>query len=251
MGEVLSFGPFVVDPQRQTVLRDGLAVPLGQRAVALLAALAAAAGAVDKSTLMDAAWPNTIVEENNLTVQIAALRRALGQRADGNEWIVTVPRVGYRLIKDATPSSEKAENGSSKLPSIIVLPFPNLSGDTSQDYFADGVVEDLIMALSRFSSFVVLARNSSFAYKGRDVDVRDLQRDLGVRYAVEGSMRRAGNRMRVTAQLVDTQSGAQLWSDTFDGVVADVFDVQERIAKRRWSVRVGLVRSIWMPTISR
>lgn len=231
MGESCNFGPFVLDPERQIVLRDGVTLPLGQRALALLTALAKADGPVDKSTLMEAAWLGTIVEENNLTVQISALRKALGLRDDGSEWIVTVPRVGYRLIKGATGSTNDAEIGGLKLPSIIVLPFQNLSGDVSQDYFADGVVEDLIMALSRFSTFVVLARSSSFAYKSRNVDVRELQRDLGVRYAVEGSMRRAGNRMRVTAQLVDAASGAQLWSDTFDGVVEDVFDVQERIAE--------------------
>ena len=186
---------------------------------------------MNKSALMEAAWPSTIVEENNLSVQIAALRKALGQRNDGGEWIVTVPRVGYRLIRGVAPRTNDTENGGLKLPSVIVLPFQNLSGDASQDYFADGVVEDLIMALSRFSAFVVLARHSSFSYKGRDIDVRELQRDLGIRYAVEGSMRRAGNRMRVTARLVDAASGAQLWSDTFDGVVEDVFDVQERIAE--------------------
>lgn len=230
MGKSIAFGPFVIDEERQLLRRDGADLPVGRRGFALLTALAKTDGPVHKSALMEAAWPNLVVEENNLTVQIAALRKVLGERGDGLEWIVTVPRLGYRLIRDHAPIGNDSDNDL-KLPSVVVLPFLNLSGDATQDYFADGVVEDLIMALSRFSSFVVFARSVSFAYKGRVVDVRDLKRELGIRYAVEGSMRRVGNRMRVTAQLVDAASGAQLWSDTFDGLVNDVFDIQERIAE--------------------
>ena len=112
-----------------------------------------------------------------------------------------------------------------------MLPFQNLSGDPEQDYFADGVVEDIITALSRFKSFAVIARNSSFVYKGRAVDVRQVARELGVRYVLEGSVRRAGNRLRITAQLVEADSGAHLWAQNFDGDVEDVFDVQDRITE--------------------
>ena len=117
------------------------------------------------------------------------------------------------------------------LPSLAVLPFQNMSGDAEQDYFADGVVEDLTTALSRFRSFVVIARNSSFAYKGRPTDVRQVARELGVRYVLEGSTRRAANRLRISAQLVDGASGAHLWADHFDGTTEDVFDVQDRITE--------------------
>jgi TolB-like protein/Tfp pilus assembly protein PilF len=106
-----------------------------------------------------------------------------------------------------------------------------MSGDVEQDYFADGIVEDVITALSRFKSFAVIARNSSFVYKSRAVDVRQVAKELGVRYVLEGSVRKSGNRLRITAQLVDGTSGAHLWADRFDGAVEDVFDVQDRITE--------------------
>ncbi len=114
-------------------------------------------------------------------------------------------------------------------PSVAVLPFDNMGGDDEQEYFADGVVEDIITALSRFKDFAVIARNSSFVYKGRAVDVREVSRELGVRYLLEGSVRRSGNRLRITAQLIDAATGAHLWADKFDGTLEDVFDFQDRI----------------------
>ena len=120
---------------------------------------------------------------------------------------------------------------ASVIPSLAVLPFHNLSGDPEQDYFADGVVEDIITALSRFKSFAVIARNSSFVFKGRAVDVREVARDLGVRYVLEGSVRRAGERLRIGAQLIDGTTGAHLWAQNFDGTVDEVFDFQDRITE--------------------
>jgi TolB-like protein/class 3 adenylate cyclase len=117
-------------------------------------------------------------------------------------------------------------------PSIAVLPFQNLSGDPEQEYFADGVVEDIITALSRFKSLFVIARNSSFAYKGRSPDIRQVGRDLGVRYVLEGSVRRAANRLRITAQLIDAQSGAHAWADRFEGSPQDVFELQDEVTQK-------------------
>jgi TolB-like protein/class 3 adenylate cyclase len=114
-------------------------------------------------------------------------------------------------------------------PSIAVLPFQNMSGDREQEYFADGIVEDIITALSRFSALFVIARNSSFTYKGHAVDVKQVGRDLGVRYVLEGSVRKSGNRVRITGQLVDTSNSAHLWADRFDGGLEDVFDLQDRV----------------------
>jgi len=128
-----------------------------------------------------------------------------------------------QVAKDNPPLPDKL--------ALAVLPFQNMSGDPEQEYFADGVVEDIITALSRFKSFAVIARNSSFVYKGRAVDVRHAAKELGVRYVLEGSVRRLGQRLRITAQLVDGTSGAHLWADRFDGVVEDVFDVQDRITE--------------------
>jgi TolB-like protein len=224
-----TFGPFVLDSGR--LLRDGDVVAVGQRGLAVLDALLESDGAVvAKADLLERAWPGTIVEEGNLSVQIAALRKALGQDTDGRDWIVTVPRVGYRLARGVAPSRPAAA-GLPEKPALAVLPFANLGGDAEQDWFADGVVEDITTALSRFRGFAVLARNSSFAYKGRSVDIRQAAAELGVRYVLEGSIRRTGDRLRIAAQLVEADGGAHLWADSFDGTTDDVFDFQDRITQ--------------------
>nr|WP_244749959.1 BTAD domain-containing putative transcriptional regulator [Mesorhizobium sp. L-2-11] len=115
-------------------------------------------------------------------------------------------------------------------PSIAVLPFQNLGGDVEQEYFADGMVEDIVTALAHFRHLFVVARNSSFTYKGRSIDIKQVGRELGVRYVVEGSVRRAGDRLRITGQLIDTSTGAYLWADRFDGTLAEVFDLQDQVA---------------------
>jgi TolB-like protein len=233
-GRTVVFGPFSLNSDNGTLFRDGELVPLGQKAVTLLAALAATPGAVrTKAELMDLAWPGTTVEESNLSVQIGALRKALGDNPDGGEWIATVPRVGYRFLgrPEPTPDTPPEQRWDSVFPSLAVLPFQNMSGDRAQDYFADGIVEDIITALSRFRSFAVIARNSSFVYKGRAVDVRQVARELGVRYVLEGSVRRAGDRLRVTAQLIEGATNAHIWADKFGGGLEDVFDVQDRITE--------------------
>ncbi|MER9668837.1 BTAD domain-containing putative transcriptional regulator [Mesorhizobium sp. M0203] len=115
-------------------------------------------------------------------------------------------------------------------PSIAVLPFQNLSGDVEQEYFADGMVEDIVTALAHFRHLFVVARNSSFTYRGRSVDIKQVGRELGVRYVVEGSVRRAGDRLRIAGQLIDTSTGAYLWADRFDGTLAEVFDLQDQVA---------------------
>src|SRR5262249_47176787 len=117
-------------------------------------------------------------------------------------------------------------------PSIAVLPFQNLSGDPEQEYFADGMVEDIITALSRFRELFVIARNSTFTYKGKAVDIRQVGRELGVRYVLEGSVRKVGNRVRITGQLIDASSGAHVWADRFDGDLQDIFNLQDQITAR-------------------
>jgi TolB-like protein len=114
-------------------------------------------------------------------------------------------------------------------PSIAVLAFQNMSGDAEQEYFADGIVEDIITALSRFQQLFVIARNSSFTYKGRAVDVKQVGRELGVRYVLEGSVRKVANRVRITGQLIDTATGTHLWADRFDGALEDIFDLQDQV----------------------
>ena len=247
-GRSFAFGPFNLDAGNGTLFRDGELVPVGARGARLLAALLSDPGAVrTKAELMDAAWPGAAIEESNLSVQIAALRKALGPTTDGAEWIETVQRIGYRFVGRVEERSG-ARTVEPVLPSLAVLPFQNMSGDPEQEYFADGVVEDIITALSRFTSFAVIARNSSFVYKGKAVDVRQVAQDLAVRYVLEGSVRRAGDKLRLTAQLIDATSGAHLWAERFDGATADVFDVQDRITE---SVAVAIEPQIRQAEIKR
>ncbi len=235
--ERLSFGPFVYDVRRKLLARRGLPVALGQKAVLLLEALLRADGrAVSKSDLMEAAWPGLAVEESNLTVQIAALRKALGTAEDGADWIATVQRVGYHLRlasvalhADAPFEPSAPDTGQAERPSIAVMPFLNLSSDPEQDYFSDGIVEEIIIALSQMRWLFVIARNSSFAYKGRAIDVKQVGRELGVRYLLEGTVRRADNRVRITAQLSDSATATNIWAGRFEGGREDIFDLQDRV----------------------
>jgi TolB-like protein len=224
-----TFGPFMLDRERGVLLRDGQPVPLAHRARSVLAVLAENPGrAVSKAELMERVWPGTFVEEGNLTVQIAALRKALGETADGQSWILTVPRVGYRLLTGAAGPSDLAADLPDR-PRLAVLPFRVLGGGPDHTYFADGLAEDLITALSRFRSFAVVARTLSSSLAG--ADARQAASELDVRYVLEGSVQRAGDRLRLTAHLIDTESAATLWSERFEGRLDDIFDVQDRITE--------------------
>jgi TolB-like protein len=207
---------------------------LSVRAIALLRALLEANGQpVTKAALMDAAWPGASVEESNLTVQIAALRKVLGASDSSEDWIATVPRVGYRLLRAPTMGQRAVEPArSDDKPSIAVLPFTNMSSDPEQEFFVDGLAEDLISDLARVPGLLVIARNSSFTYKGRAVNLRAAAAELGVRYIVEGSVRRAAARVRISAQLIDTVDNRHMWVDRFDRDIADVFALQDEIAGR-------------------
>jgi adenylate cyclase len=313
-----SFGPFLLDTGRGALFEHGVPVPLGGKPLALLRALAEARGqVVAKSALMDAAWPNTYVEESNLTVQIAALRKLLQVAPGGGEWIATFPRVGYRfagplVVEEyeaattrARPSDLEPElsispgkqvtntitepvtvnnvpteraaashsiapasttqwrqrraiaatllvlvlfaaagatgllrpwerNFEPRLPlpdkpSIAVLPFTNLTQDQTDEYFTDGIVDDLITDLSRVSGLFVIARNSTFAYKNKSIEVRDIAQELGVRYVLQGSVQRAGDQVRINVHLVDATTGGQRWAERYDASIADIFALQDEV----------------------
>ena len=225
----LACGPFRIDVGTQVVRRDGEVLSLGHKAVLLLQALFSRPGDVlTKTELMDAAWQDLAVEESNLSVQIAALRKALGPRPGGGEWIATVPRVGYRFVQPAGPLPSPDDEH----PSIAILPFVNLSSDLEQAFFADGLAEEIIVALGKLPGLVVIARNSSFAYRGSDVDVRRVGSELDVRFVLSGSVRRGGNRLRMSAQLADAESGAHLWAENFDRELTDVFAIQDEVTQR-------------------
>ena len=250
MAATYILGPFRLDAETDTLFRGGEPVSLGHRAVALLRVLVEQRGIpVSKDALMEAAWAGLTVEESNLAVQIATLRRVFGEEPGGENWIETLPRRGYRFVgpastrdqADVTAASQGANfamaAGSSNptlpdRPSIAILPFQNFSGDPEQEYFTDGMADEIITALSRFPSLFVIARSSSFTYKGRAVGVKQVGRELGVRYVLEGSVRKAGNRVRFTGQLIDVTTGGHIWADRFDGALEDVFDLQDQVTAR-------------------
>src|SRR5215469_6667491 len=240
---VYEFGDFrlLAAERRLTARADGRPIELTQKALDALHFLVQHPGELlDKSALIAAVWPNVVVEENNLNQVISALRRALGDGSDGRRFIVTVPGRGYQFVapvrevrdeaSSAPPAATAAQARTSTQNSIAVLPFASLSSDPEKDYFGDGIAEELIHLLARVPGLKVPARTSSFAYKGRNIDVRQIARELGVGMLLEGSVRSAGDSIRVTAQLVDAESGYHLWSQTFDRQFAEVFKLQDELA---------------------
>ncbi|HEY4170229.1 MAG TPA: winged helix-turn-helix domain-containing protein [Reyranella sp.] len=237
-------GPFRVDAKSESLFRGAEPVALGRRAVAVLRLLLERPGEpVSRQALIEAAWPRLAIEDSNLSVQIAAVRRVLAEQADGADWIETLPRRGYRYVGPPIPIVNGVVRSSlpasAERPSMAVLPFTSAGGGPRHERFTDGMVEDVIAALSRFKSLFVIARNSSFEYKGRTVNIKRVGRELGVRYVVEGSVRKTAGRLRVSVQLVDAESGYQLWSERYDRELEDVFDVQDEIVRAIVSVLPG------------
>jgi adenylate cyclase len=242
--ETFIFGPFSLSVARREVHCRGHSVQLGSRAFDLLLALVRRQGQLaTKHELIAEVWPDTVVDENNLTVQVSALRKALGEDGESSRYLLTIPGRGYRFVSPV----ERGSSGSGphipsvpgptsaavlplpNKPSIAVLPFTNMSGEPEQEYFADGIVEEIITALARFPTLFVIARNSTFTYKGRAVDIKQVGRDLGVRYVLEGSVRKDRNRVRVTGQLVQADTGAHVWAQRYDGDLGDIFALQDEM----------------------
>jgi adenylate cyclase len=222
----LLFGPYQLDRNRRCLFRDGVAIPLRPRALDVLVALAMANGeTMSKDSLLRCVWPGRAVEENNLQVHISALRKVLG-----DAWIITVPGYGYRLRHPSTSEDLVRRDGPGGRPSIAVLPFANLSGDTEQEYLADGVAHDIITELSRNRSLMVVAYNSSFSYKGRKLDVKAIARELGVRYMVEGGVRRNLKKVWVNAELIDVANGSHIWVERYHRELSDIFEMLSEIA---------------------
>lgn len=236
-----AFGPFRLDSEAEILFHGTEPLPVGRRAVALLQTLLERPGEpVSKETLIEAAWSGLAVEDSNLTVQIAALRRVLSEASGGDTWIETLPRRGYRYVGPQVTTSttgatarSPAESGQRPAfvgkPSIAVLPFANMSGDPEQEYFADGMVDEIITGLSRIKWLSVVSRNSTFIYKNKPVAMGEIAGQLGARYVLEGSVRKSGSRVRITAQLIDAESDAHLWAQQFDRLLEDVFALQDEI----------------------
>jgi TolB-like protein/Flp pilus assembly protein TadD len=230
---IYPFEDYSLDTDRRELRRDSTLVALEPQVFDLLEYLIRNRDrVVSRDDLLASVWGGRIVSESALASRINAARRAVGDNGEQQRLIKTLPRKGIRFV--GVVREEQAREAAMALPdqpSIAVLPFTNMSGDPDQDYFAEGMAEEIITALSRCSWLFVIARNSSFTYKGRVVDVRQIGRELGVRYILEGSVRRAGERLRITGQLVDSASGMHIWADRFDGDVGDLFELQDRITE--------------------
>lgn len=306
---IFAFGGFRLDPGRRRLLSaDGLPLALTSRVFNTLLYLVEHHGTlVDKGTLMQAVWPDTVVEENNLNQAITSLRKALGETPEEHRFIVTEPGHGYRFVAEvktldqehgpevaveysplqaeqfipapqphtrrnpfvlyglvavlvvlaagylyfnqreilieqnnkqgqavtlsATVKQDKSVTiGGAPLQSVAVLPFADMSPDKDQEYFADGVTEEVLDHLSQIRDLFVVGRTSSFSFKGKNEDLRIIGEKLGVSHLLEGSVRKEGNRVRVSAQLVKVADGYHLWSQTYDRTLGDIFAIQEDIS---------------------
>lgn len=237
------FDDFILDSDRRELARGPDTIATGPQVFDLLLHLVQnREHVVTKDNLIEVVWSGRIVSESTLTSHINAVRKALGDTGEEQRLLRTISRKGYRFVGEvqeinalerakalAPAKSNDVVLAIPDKPSIAVLPFLNLSGDPAQDYFVDGIVDDIISALSHKRWLFVIARNSSFTYKGRAVDVKQVGRELGVRYVLEGSLRAAGERVRITGQLVDAAAGATLWSERFDSTLDDIFELQDHI----------------------
>jgi TolB-like protein len=238
------FEDYTLDTDRRELHRGADAVSITPQAFDLLDHLIRnRERVVSKDDLIGAVWNGRIVSDAALTTRLNVARCAIGDTGEEQRLIKTLPRKGFRFVgavREEQPSVSGAkadipmESRTPSLalpdkPSIAVLPFQNLSTDPEQEYFADGVVEDITMALSLFPWMFVIARNSSFTYKGRSVDIKQVGRELGVRYVLEGSVRKSGSRIRIAGQLIDAETGAHLWAERFDGTLENIFDLQDQV----------------------
>jgi TolB-like protein len=250
------FQDFTLDVDRRELRRNGALTASEPQVFDLLAHLICnRERVISKDDLLTAVWKGRIVSEATLDSRINAARRAICDSGEQQRLIKTLPRKGVRFVGAVrvvqesgepavavhhSPTAPLTPNSATEAPrpiplpdgpSIAILPFTNVSGEPEQDYFAEGMADEIITALSRCNGLFVIARNSSFAYKGRVADVRQIGRELGVRYVLEGSVRRAGRQLRISGQLVSAETGALIWADRFDGEMSAVFDLQDRVTE--------------------
>ncbi len=251
MGRALRFQSFTIDLERLSLQGPSGQVNVRPKTFEVLRYLAEHAGrVVTKEEVIKAVWSDVTVTDESLTRCVSEVRRALGD--DDQRIIKTVPRRGYlfdlavstsngtvnvtkphvaKNFPQESATGETARSSPANRPSIAVLPFTNMSGDPEQEYFSDGITEDIITDLSKISGLFVVARNTTFTYKGKPVKVHQVSQDLGVKFILEGSVRKAGPRVRVTAQLVDGKDGGHLWADRYDRELTDIFAIQGEITR--------------------
>jgi len=257
------FEEFALDTERRELHRGTEMVSIAPQVFDLLDYLIRnRERVVGKDDLIDAIWNGRIVSDAALTTRLNVARSVIGDSGEEQRLIKTLQRKGFRFVGTvreirgpgciAVPDDRveplKSALALSDKPSIAVLPFRNMSGDPDQDYFADGMVDEITTALSRFKFLFVFARNSSFTYKGKAVDIKQVGRELGVRYVLEGSVRKAAGKVRIIGQLIDAATGVHLWADRFEGDLTDIFALQDRmtesvvsaIAPKMFQIEIGL-----------
>jgi TolB-like protein len=235
------FEKFALDSDRLELRADGVVVAVEPQVFDLLVYLVENRGrVVSKNDLIASVWGGRIVSDSALDSRVNAARKALGDNGKRQRFIRTMPRKGIRFIGDvrtggeAVAAANKAAEPALTVPdkpSIAVLPFANLNGNSEDDAFADGVTEEIIAALSRVRWFFVIARGSTFAFRGRETDVKKVVQDLGVRYVLVGSIRRASDRIRATVRLIDGSTGSNMWARSYDRELSDIFAVQDDITQ--------------------
>jgi TolB-like protein/Flp pilus assembly protein TadD len=243
------FGPFHFYPAESLLLRDGEPVPITMKVLELLLILIRNRGRlVEKERLLKEMWPDSFVAENNLTVNISALRKALGDRGPAHEYIETVPKRGYRFIagvrevKEPDPAASsraqptsralRAARGEQQVDSLAVLPLANISGDPSTEYLSDGITESIIDGLSKVPRLRVMAHGTVFRYKGQHLDPQEVGHKLGVRAIVMGRVMHLADRLTISTELIDVADGSQLWGRQYNYAMADIFQAQEQIARQ-------------------
>src|SRR6266403_4755494 len=239
-GVQFTFDNQTLDTERRELLRDGTPIPVQPQVFDLLVYLAQNRDrVVSKGDLIGLVWGGRTVSDSTFTSRVNAARTAIGDSGRDQKLIRTISRKGLRFVgtvqepaNSSRPAGRLPEKSLERPPSglplpdrpaIAVLPFNNMSGEREQEYFSDGISEDIITALSKLRWLFVIARNSSFTYKGKSVHIKQIADELGVRYVVEGSVRKSGNRVRITAQLNDVATGSHIWAERYDRDLADVF----------------------------
>ncbi len=248
---IFHFADHTLDTERRELWRGSEPIAVEPQVLDLLVYLMQNRDrVVSKDDLLASVWGGRIVSDSTLTSRINAARKAVGDNGRDQKLIRTFARKGLRFVgqlctqpnsdelspasglaPDALPGQSRSALPSSERPAIAVLPFTNMSDDPEQEYFSDGISEDIISALSKLRWFFVIARNSSFIYKGKAVHMKQVAEELGVGYVVEGSVRKAGDRVRITVQLNDVATGSHIWAERYDRSLADVFAVQDEITE--------------------
>jgi TolB-like protein/Tfp pilus assembly protein PilF len=230
-GTILQFDRFTLDLARCRLRADGQDIELRPKSFEVLRHLAESPERLlSKEEIVRMVWPNVVVSDDSLARCMSDIRLALG---DAEQRIIkTIPRRGYIFAVPVTRPLARTGPPLPDRPSIAVLPFINLSGDPQQDYFSDGISEDIVTSLSKFAGLFVIARHSSFRYRGANLDVRQIGAELGVRYLLVGSVRRAAKRVRITAELVDAASAKQLWAEHYDRELTGIFALQDEVTQK-------------------